>query len=287
MVVPKRSGGDDTLKSMEAIPRWVGWTWLVGGALGIVATLVGLAVGVMTIDTTVARVQVGLGLVSDTVGAVDEAVATLDAGLDVAADSLRDVQGSAADAALTLTQISAVTRDLGELIGQEVPASIDAVRAAMPPLVDTARVVDRTMRALSLVGVDYDPAVPLDEALTEVDRRLADIPRNLRGRDRVIGGVADGLAGLGTQTLVSAEQMASVRSEIADASRRLDTLRGVGDRTRALIGSTTWTVEAGARRAQALVVLAAILALFVLSVPVVFGWAVVRDATTSRRFRRS
>ncbi len=261
---------------MERIPRWVGWTWLVGGGLGAVAAVVGGVFGWVVIGSTVEQVEVGLDLVSETVRAVDEAVTTLDTGLDVGADSLRDVQRSAADTAVTLTQISAVTRDLGGLVGQEIPASIDAVREAMPPLVDTARLIDRTMRTLTLVGVDYDPDVPLDQALAEVDRRLAEIPRRLRGRDRVIGGVADGLAGLGTQALTSSEQVAAIRAQMADAARRLESFHGLGDETLALVASTTATLETQAARAQAVLVVAVTLILLVLSVPVVFGWAVLR-----------
>ncbi|MGD2042528.1 MAG: hypothetical protein PVJ28_02695 [Acidimicrobiia bacterium] len=108
---------------------------------------------------------------------------TIDASLvmvERTATAIESIESATRSTARTLDSVSQVIGDTSELVAGGVADSLDSAVATLPALVDTGRVIDRTMRALSLVGVDYDPEIPLDESLTQLENSLRPIPGQLR-----------------------------------------------------------------------------------------------------------
>lgn len=204
--------------TLNAVPRWLGWTWIVGGVLTGLGALVGMLVGWSlvagggdAVTDSVDSARRALTAVYDTTRVVNDT-------FDAVAESLRDVQITMSDTSLTLTQASAVTRNLGTVITVDVPESIDAVRATLPGLIRTAGVVDSTMRGLSFFGVDYDPEVPLDESIGTIDAQLAEIPTVLRSQQATLDSVAGDLSTFSSATLEIADDLATIRLHLAEAS---------------------------------------------------------------------
>src|SRR5690606_26846779 len=75
------------------------------------------------------------------------------------------LSGSAVPAAEVLDEVA-------ELTTSQIPDSLTALRDALPALIDTADVIDDTMRTLSFLGVEYRPQVPLDDAFGEIQAQL-------------------------------------------------------------------------------------------------------------------
>lgn len=199
---------------MPAVPTWLARTWLIGG---IVGALAGLAAAILawsilgeTATASTRSLEIADGLlesVSGTVNSVEDALVAVSGGL-------RTTQQSAADASITLTQLSALTSNIGELVSEDVPDSLDSVRASLAPIQATAGLIDGTLRALSFFGVDYDPETPLDEAIDDLDQRLADIPADLRRQGPLIESAADSLSSFGSDTLVIADDLSDLRREL-------------------------------------------------------------------------
>ncbi|MEX0757606.1 MAG: hypothetical protein WD204_06620, partial [Acidimicrobiia bacterium] len=135
--------------NLDSFPRWVGWLWAVGGAAAVLGSLVGVAVGWVFIGTVGDAVTDTVGVSRRALLSVEETTRVIDEVFDGVAGSLREVQSTLADTSLTLTAASVITRSLGDVVTEEVPASVDAVRASLPALIDTASVIDTTMRGLS------------------------------------------------------------------------------------------------------------------------------------------
>lgn len=111
-----------------------------------------------------------------------EAVAAGAATIEVVDDSLKivgDLLGSARvigdEAEAALLNLASVTGSVVRLLEEDLPAQIDSVVVAMDGLIQTASVVDGVLTTLSFVGVDYDPEVPLDEALIELEDSLLEL----------------------------------------------------------------------------------------------------------------
>lgn len=182
------------------VPRWMARTWVATGIVGILAALVGGVVGIGFVGSATAVSIQALDLTDTVLTGVEDTAAVLDTTFTNVATTLATVQDSVDDAAVALTQVGTTLDDLTVLVTEDVPDSLDAVNDAMPQLIQTAGVIDSTFRALSFLGVDYDPDAPLDESLQAVQAQLADIPPELRrqreGLDDV-GGRLDDLAGQG------------------------------------------------------------------------------------------
>jgi hypothetical protein len=203
---------------LDAVPRWLGWTWIVGGVLTGLGALVGMLVGWSLVAGGGDAVTVSVDSARHALTAVEDTTRVVDDTFDAVADSLRSVQVTMSDTSLTLTQASAVTRNLGSVVTVDVPESIDAVRAALPGLIRTAGVVDSTMRALSFFGVDYDPEVSLDESIATIDAQLAEIPIVLRAQQDTLNSVAGDLRTFSSATLEIADDLATIRLQLAEAS---------------------------------------------------------------------
>lgn len=185
--------------------------------VGFVESTAGAAVEVLAVTEEL------LVTVGDTTSAIDGALAEMSA-------SLSTVQGSAADGAATLTEVGAVTADLAVVISEDIPDSLDSIRAAMPQLIATAGVVDRTMRALRLVGVDYDPDQPLDDAIADIDTQLAAIPPQLRDQADRLRRAAAGVSEFGGDAIVIAEDVGRLRARLDDSRGLIAGYAGAVDR---------------------------------------------------------
>lgn len=203
------------------IPRWLGWLWLVAGAVGVAASVAvasfGAAFVVSTSEAGVDALEVTrelLETVGATAGTVEATVTSVTEGLDT-------LEQSVVDGAGTLSDVSRLADDLGELATTTIPESLDALRDTMPQLIATAGVVDGVMRTLRFVGVDYDPDVPLDDSLVELDLRLAVIPDQLRSQAGGFDEAAQGIADFGAASVGIATDIGTISDNLVGSSEIL------------------------------------------------------------------
>lgn len=137
---------------------------------------------------------------------------TVDASLvlvDRTATALDSIESATRSTARTLDSVGQVIADTSELVGGGVADSLESAVDTLPALVDTGRIIDRTMRALSLVGVDYDPAIPLDESLAQLEESLRPLPDQLRDQVELLTDVQGDI----DQISADAGQLAAVLFE--------------------------------------------------------------------------
>jgi hypothetical protein len=143
---------------------------------------------------------------------------------------------------------AAKDRDLGDLRAlagvSKFPVRIkcallgfDALQEAMPALIDVAAAVDDTMRLLSILpNVDYQPDVPLDEALTGVAESLESMPAQLRAQ---------------RTTLLQAERnLVTLSGDIAETADGIDAIAAAIETVRPLLAENARAVEDAAATLQ-------------------------------------
>jgi hypothetical protein len=255
-------------------PRWMGAVWMSAGAIGVVLGVATALFGFSFISSSTAAATESIDLGVEVLATVGDTAAVLDRTFGDVADSLRSVQRTVTDGAVTLTQIAKVTGDLGDLVSSEVPDGIEAVRSTMPGLISTAGLVDGTMRALSFVGVDYDPEVPLDESLARLDEELATIPQQLRSLQPVLEGAADGLSAFGGDILVIGDDLAGIRARLTESESLLDEYTVAADRAEALLETLRGDLARLGRIGQWIVLVLGLAIAATQSLPIVVGWQV-------------
>lgn len=203
---------------MPSIPIWLARLWWMGGLVGVVVSLLGGILGWFLVGAVQSAALDSLEATADVVELASETVVAVDGVFGDVVAALGTTEQALEEAGRSLSGIGVVTQEVSVLVGSEVPVQIESVLAAFPPLVDTARVVDRTMRALSLVGVEYDPEQPLDEALQEISNSLGPLPERLRGQREGLSTAADDLVVLSLSLEALSEDVATLTARLDETA---------------------------------------------------------------------
>jgi methyl-accepting chemotaxis protein len=246
----------------------------VGALVAVVAGWFLLGTVGESVKDTVTVSRRALVTVGETTRVVDEV-------FDDVAGSLRDVQITLTDTSLSLTRAAVITGNLGEVVTDEVPASVDAVRASLPALIDTARVIDRTMRGLALFGVDYDPDVRLDDSIATIDERLAEIPALLRAQQGTLADVASDLGTFASSSLEIGADLSVIRVRLAEASVVLDGYASLVEESTGVLDDVESAVDSGVGVLRLVLMLVGMGVAATQTVPIFAGISVVRTRPAS------
>lgn len=192
---------------------------LIGlGTLGVVVC----ALGVLSVWRTAERITVAardtLLLVSDTLDDVDYSLGVTSetlAGVAVAVDGLYT---TTLDIGEALSSTKMTVNEMAVLTGNDLPGSIEASLVALEVVEETAAVIDRLLYGLHRLGVgNYDPEIPLDQAVAQAGAGLEPVPGNLRTMAYGLEQTSDSLhrveGGLG----LMGEHMLGLQENVSDA----------------------------------------------------------------------
>lgn len=160
--------------------------------------------------------EASLAATNDAVVASGEALEEVSSALDGAATTALIV-GGALEATTDLLDEVAV------LLGEDVPESIRSFRATIPGLIATASAVDATLRAVDIFTVgDYDPEVPLDDAIAGLDESIADLPDDLAAQAVLLRQATGTIVGVSASMEQTAQDVVEVRAALTRAGRVLE-----------------------------------------------------------------
>ena len=202
---------------------------------------------------------------------------TLDRTIDVSVATTESV-GDALD---DLDRLTALVSDssettaefvdgVAELTSERIPDSLRAVEDSLPALISAGGVVDDTLSALTLFGVDYDPEVRFDAALRRVDASLDGLADDVAAQGRQLSHLAPEVREVGVTADDLGLRIAETRDRLTEAADVLTEYRLILDETR-----TSLTELAGPVRmvplARALLVVVGIAGLGVAAAAWVLG----------------
>lgn len=224
---------------------------LIGvGVAALLASLVGMVVGLILVDSVSGDLDGSVGLSESALQSVDETLdllegvaAEVDDGLATAADSIEG-------AAVGVDTAAGRLEDVADFLDGELQANIEAIHGSMPAAIQAASAIDATLRALSLLGVDYDPEEPFDVSLMAVEAALADLPGQLGAQAEAIRALvpvsrefagdaatmAESFSSLAVELATSKELIVSYRATLAQAE-------GVVDQTGSSLTANIWLIR--------------------------------------------
>lgn len=246
--------------------------WLIGiGVVGLAASLVVGVVGWLLADRATGTVSRAIEPVAGIVDDLAESIEASEVLFENTTKAIESIEAAARSTVQTLDSVGTVVADTSAIAGEGVADSIDGAVETLPGLISTAGVVDTTMRALSLVGVDYDPAVPLDESLADLQDSLAPLPGQIREQVDLLEDVEADLDRIAEDGRNLSGVLLNARLDMIDAERVLRSAR----RNAASAAETVELVEsevAGFEPMGRLVVTSAALALLAASLaPLLMG----------------
>ena len=163
-------------ENREKVGKWL----LTAGVLGIVASLVVGVVGWVLAGRLVATVDNVISPTAGIVGDLADSIESSELLFERTTEAIESIETASRSTVRTLTSVGALLEETTEVAGEGVADSLESAVETLPGLISTGRVIDNTMRALSFVGVDYDPDRPLDESLADLEASLAPLPDQIR-----------------------------------------------------------------------------------------------------------
>ncbi len=145
--------------------------------------------------------------------------------------ALITAEETALAAATTLDDSAALIERVTQVVSVDIPAALNDVQAAMPTLIETAAAVDQTLGILAGInltipnpfgtdweiglGVEYDPAVPLDVALEDVSGGLEGLPEQLQTMGDDLEAASQNAVTVGQQAETLAADLQATRQQVA------------------------------------------------------------------------
>lgn len=203
-----------------APPSWMSRIWEYTGIAGAVTALVAAVFFAFGIGPWFQTLSNSFDVTAEGLRAVDSTLEVVDESLVVVTDTLAGVDGVFGATASALEEVGGVVLSSGTLLQTEIPRQLDAIESAMDGLIDTANVVDGVLGALSFVGVDYNPEVPLDQALEDVSVQLGELRGSLSGYSGNLFSLTVSLNRLDEEVTIVADSMAGLQGQV-DATREL------------------------------------------------------------------
>ena len=189
------------------------------GVAGLVAAVV-VGVGGWLLAARVTRsLEATISPIAGTVLDVAESIEATEVMVVRTIEAIESIETTTRSTGRALASMSDILGETGDLAGGGIADSIESAVEAMPSLVATGRVVERTMSALSFLGVDYDPDIPLDRALADLERSLAPIPGQIRDQVALMETVEEEVARIGEDAGGLAAVLLQARIDLMEVER--------------------------------------------------------------------
>lgn len=202
------------------VPRWLARFWVWGGWLGLAATVAAVVVGWQLTSTFRLSTERTLDLIAATLETTSETTTTAIGTLSVAEAGMVEAEFALEAAGSGLDRLSEVMREMAFVLAGEVPATLEAVAESFPAMIDTARVIDRTMNALSFLGINYSPEIPLDVSLSAVEDQIVPLAASLRAQAIPLAESAVEINSVG-------DSVATVGARVAEITTQLSNSQGL------------------------------------------------------------
>jgi hypothetical protein len=197
--------------------------FVILGIGGLIAALLAAVLGIGIVLTVSNSMDRSLAVTGDAVTAADETVALAADTIGIVNESFNTLVPSAAVAATAFDDAATVIADTNAVVTVDVPDALDAVLAAMPAIESAAALIDGALRVLSFVGVDYNPEVPFEEAVAELEAAIAPLPEQLRSQAAPLDALAEDFDDFGTATAEISEDLVALQLQLDEAERLLGT----------------------------------------------------------------
>ena len=197
----------------------------------------------------------------------EDAAATLSETIDVAEDVIESLDQGLGTLAVTLQAVDTTLTDTSSLatttaaLAASLPESLDDIDAALNTVESLSGAIDAALRGASRVplGPDYDPAVPLPEAVGNLRAAFQPIGDDLASIAIELSAFADGSVELRDGLVSVRTDVGRTRSALSESAALLDHYRDTADRAGSLAASSRGDLRRSFGWARAAIVMMSML----------------------------
>jgi septal ring factor EnvC (AmiA/AmiB activator) len=134
-----------------------------------------------------------------------------------------------------ITTTGSVLSGADQVLGETVPAGIDAIRQPLSSVAQSLTQVEAVLAGLTLLGVDFAPDTALGTSLGRIDQELAALSAQLQDPELRLGRLE--------------EDFAAITTQLGEVEERIAALAVTAEESKAILAA----YEATAQQAQAIV----------------------------------
>ncbi|HSJ29549.1 MAG TPA: hypothetical protein VLB67_15180 [Acidimicrobiia bacterium] len=202
-----------------------------------------LALAVAAAGWTMLGVLTALGSSSAATGETFETLhRTLDVSVETTAtirDAMTDLDQLVAAVAASSATTADFVEDTATITSERVAVSLAAIERSMPGLIEAGAVIDDTLTALSLFGVNYRPDVPFDEALAGIHASIDGLAGDVAVQGATLRSLVPEIEEIGATTDSLADRIAETRLSLEEAETLLSDYRRILSTTEQSVVSAT------------------------------------------------
>jgi hypothetical protein len=272
------TSGQTPFEDRPSLARWL----IVVGSIGMAAAFIAGVTGWILAGratTTVTRTIVPV------VAVVEDVVASIEASevlFERTTEAIESIENATRSSVRTLDSVATVLDETAVIAGGGIADSLDAAVDTLPGLISTSGVIDSTMRALRLVGVDYDPQMPLDESLERLEASLAPVPGQIRDQVALLEDVQADLDQIVEDGRGLAAVLLEARLDMVAAERLLRSARANAEAAAESVAAIEGEIDTYDTLARLVVVAAALALMAGASAPLTLGIHLRREAAPDR-----
>lgn len=244
-------------RSLESLPiRPLAVGVMILSVVGVVIALVMTQTLSHDLRSSVSVSHSALNAIGETIDAVDEVAAGTAASLDSTSNSVSSASATLDGAVSTLEGVA-------DFLEGELPDTLESIQTSMPAAIQTANAVDGTLRALSFVGIDYNPEEPFGESLSRVNTALSTLPNEIRAQSESLRSLIPSAEQLAGDTEGLAESLQEVEEGLAGFTSLTTTYQATIDEAETTIITTSESIDLSLWMIRALILTAGVLGVLV------------------------
>ena len=265
--------------------RMAGWAMIGVGVVALVAAAIGAAASLRFVSVLSDQAETTLEVTEQAVTAIEETIALADATHPQVEAALATLVEGVADVGPALDNVVTLMNEAAGLTGEDLNASIGAIRETMPGLIASARLLSATLNALSFLGVEYDPEPTLEESMTQIDESLATMEARLGEASGLIEETAASIAGFTGTFDAATRDLAALQTSFTEVGILLDDYAATAADASAAIAEARSGLDQQTHQLRFLILLIAIAVVLAQFTPLYLGWRLVAGTTTSGQRR--
>jgi hypothetical protein len=213
---------------------------IIASVMWAILAIAGLFYGLKFLERLQTDLGANLDLVIDSLDTVHSLIGESTDIVSSTIQSLDTVQDTMSDASIALSDLRPLVWRTKLVVTDDLPEALEGVQESMPSLIATAKSVDETLTWLSNFGftvpnpfgpdwsydfgIDYEPEMPLNQALETTSGNLEGLPEDLRNMKESLKSADDNLEIMSDDLAQLASDLEDVSQEIADINPQLSLL---------------------------------------------------------------
>jgi uncharacterized protein YoxC len=264
----------------KTVQRGIGILLLVVGIVGIVLVILGAAWGTRALGQLATELRAALPQVMETLDTVQATLVQVNTTLGTLIEGLGTLSGTLANTSQVIESTGALSDQVAQMVGQNVPDRIDEVQSVLVDVGRAAESIDDAVSALSklsfgLIDLNIAEGVPLAKPVNELGTSLNSLSRDVQSVESSLISFAQAAKPLGQDLKALSRDLTTLGKDLEGFVPLLDSYSSTVEAVREDLGQAGAEIERLERTLKVIIWVGALWIGLLHITPLYLGWELV------------